>query len=289
MLPKFKVLLPKTLEEALQMKAEYGSDVCVYAGGTDILIRMKRGVLSPKYVMYLGGVDGLSYVGFDSSSGLRIGAMATLTEIAENKEVRSLYPALFNAVNLMATGQVRNKATLVGNICNAAPSADTAPPLIAYGADVVIRSLKGERVVSAEEFFTGPGATVLSPDELVTEIRVPIQEEGSFTSYVKFSHRSMVDIAVVGVASKVVRDNGTCGDVKIVLGAVAPTPMRAKKAEEFVKGKVLDEGVAEEAGAIASQEARPITDVRATEEYRRHLVGVLTKRALLFSFDKAGK
>ncbi len=286
-LPKFKALLPKTLEEALEMKAEFGDRACIYAGGTDVLIRMKRGLLNPEYVIYIGGIEELFVLEFDDHEGLRIGACATLSDISEMKEVRVFYPALFTAVTQMATTQVRNKATLVGNICNAAPSADTAPPLIAYGAQVTVVSKDGERIVPLEEFFLGPGRTALLPDEIVKDVVVPVQEEGSFATYVKFSHRSNVDIAVVGVSSKVVRDGNLCKDVRVVLGAVAPTPMRAKRAEDHVRGKEGSPSLFKEAGRIASEEARPITDIRGTKEYRRYLVGVLTERSLSFSFNRA--
>ncbi len=286
--PKFKVLIPKTLDEALEMKKNYGDKARIYAGGTDLLIRMNQGVIKPEYVLYIGGLDELRYVKFSPGDGLKIGASATLSDVLEEEATIKYYPALYNAIENMATTQVRNKATVIGNLCNAAPSADTAPPLIAYGSEVVIRSADGERVVPLEDFFKGPGITDLRENEMVVEVRVPPQEDKSFTSYVKFSHRSRVDIAIVGVAAKVLKENGVCKDARIVLGAVAPVPMRAKRAEDFVKGKSIDESVADEAGKIASEESKPITDVRATKEYRRHLVGVLTKRALVFSFDKAG-
>ncbi len=285
MIPKFKLLVPGSLEEALDMKDELGDRIRVYAGGTDLLIRMKQGVIKPEYVMYIGSLKDLSYVDFDGKE-MRIGASATLSDITSKEFVRERFLALFNAINLMATTQIRNKATLIGNLCNAAPSADTAPPLIAYDAEIVIRSKEGERVMPLKDFFKGPGKTALSSNEMAVEVRVPVKE--GYTSYLKFSHRSAVDIAIVGVAVRVVRENGFCRDARVVLGAVAPVPMRAERVEAFVKGKAIDEKVAEEAGDIASKEAKPITDVRATEAYRRHIVKVLTKRALLFSFYRAG-
>ncbi len=286
-LPRFDFHRPKTIDEAISLLKEFGSDAKLMAGGTDLLIRMSQKVIKPKHIIYLKSIEGLDRVE-PRDDGVFIGACATLADVAENSFIRENFLALSNACRLMATTQVRNKGTVVGNLCNAAPSADTAPSLIAMGAKAIIAGGSGRREVPLEEFFAGPGKTVLSSDELVEGIFIPKQPPKSFSVYLKFSHRSMVDIAIVGVGARVIVDGGeNCSDVRVVLGAVAPTPMRAKETEDFVRGKAVDEDVANKAGEIASSEAKPITDVRTTEEYRRHIVGVLTKRALLFAYQKA--
>jgi aerobic carbon-monoxide dehydrogenase medium subunit len=179
--------------------------------------------------------------------------------------------------------QIRNRATIGGNMCNATPSADTAPALIALGASAKISGAAGERSISLEEFFKGPGQTVLSADEILTEIFIPRTPSGLVGEYIKFSPREMMDLAYVGVA--VAYDfepqKRTCAGVRIVLGAVAPTPIRAKRAEATVEGQVLNESLAENAGNIAAEEAKPISDVRSTADYRRAMVAAMTKRALL--------
>ncbi len=284
--PRFEFHRPKTLDEVVELMDRFGEDAKLMAGGTDLLIRMQQKVIKPRHVIYLKSVDGLDGIE-ERDGGVFIGACATLSQVAESPLIREKFLALSNACSIMATTQVRNKGTVVGNLCNAAPSADTAPPLIAMEAKAIIYGKNGRKEVPLEEFFKGPGKTVLEGPEFVEGVFIPYQPENSFTAYLKFSHRSKVDIAIVGVASRVQVEDGICKDARIVLGAVAPVPMRARETESFVKGKAIDEEVAQEAGSIASRESKPITDVRATEEYRRHIVGVLTKRALLFSYQKA--
>lgn len=189
----------------------------------------------------------------------------------------------------MGSPQIRTLGTIGGNLASAIPSADTAPPLIALGAILTLKSVKTERKVPVEEFFKGPGESVLKIDEIISEIKISPPEERSGGTYLKMMRRNAMDLAVVGVATfiKLERDKRYCEGVKIVLGAVAPTPIRATKAEKSVTGKEINESVAEEAGKIASDESKPITDVRATKEYRKTLVSVLTKRGLLKAYNNA--
>jgi len=170
---------------------------------------------------------------------------------------------------------VRNRATIVGNVCRASPSADTLPPLIADGAQVTIHGGSGERRVGLEDFFTGPGKTVLKPDELVTEIRVPAPEPRTGKVYIKHGRRKAMELATVGVAVSLSEN-----EIRIVLGAVAPTPIRARRAEALLRGKTLNDELIEKAAEAAASESRPISNVRASAEYRREMVGVLTRRAL---------
>jgi len=279
-LPKFEYAAPKTLEEALQLLAEFGPETRVLAGGTDLLVRMKQGALKPRAVISLADIEALKPVRFETGVGLTIGAMAPLAEVAGHSGIRDHYPAVAHAAGETANVQIRNMGTLGGNLCNAAPSADNAPTLIALGAEVSLARLEGERQLLLEQFFKGPGQTAMSPGEILTSIFVPMSPPHSGASYQHVSARGRVDISAVCVGAAAVFDGGTCRDVRIALGAVAPTPIRAVKAEGLLRKKAWTPELIEAAGSMAAQESKPITDVRATAEYRRQMAAVLTRRAL---------
>jgi CO/xanthine dehydrogenase FAD-binding subunit len=222
----------------------------------------------------------LDFISYDDHSGLRIGALATLSSLASNETVRTKYGALFEGAGSIASTHIQNRGTLIGNICNAVPSADSAPALLCLGAKVVCLSKVGERTVDMDRFILGPNTTSLRPGEIVREIQLPPAAAGSQGAYVKLSPRSRMDLAVVGVAALVRKDNGTFGDVRIGLGAVAPTPMRATKAEQRLRGEAVSEKVILEAASIAARECEPIDDHRASAIYRRMMVEILVKRAI---------
>jgi carbon-monoxide dehydrogenase medium subunit len=188
---------------------------------------------------------------------------------------------------MLGTPAIRNQATLGGNLCNAAPSADTAPPLLVLGAKAKIVGKEGEKTVSLGDFFVGPGQTILGQDHLLTEIQVPNILAHSGGAYVKQKRRQGADLAVVGVAALVVMEGKVVKDVRIALGAVAPTPIRAKKAEEILRGKKLDQELLEKCGQTAAGEASPIDDIRGSADYRRELLAVLTKRAITQAIEQA--
>jgi len=194
--------------------------------------------------------------------------------------VLAKYPGLAQAARELGSIQVRNRATIVGNICRASPSADTLPPLIADGATVKMFGPAGERTVPLEGFFTGPGKTVLAPGELVTEIAVPPPPPRTGKHYLKHGRRKAMELATVGVAVSVTLDADTCRQIRIALGAVAPTVIRARQAEDTLRGRALDGAAIEAAAQIAMGECRPISNVRGSAEYRREMVGVLTQRAI---------
>jgi len=281
-LPRFDYAKPKGIEEALSL---LGSDdegeVRVFAGGTDVIPKLK-GRLSkiPKVLVDLKGVSELRFLTYDEGSGLRIGALATISEVAHAPFVKEQFAVLSQAAHAIASTQIQNRGTIVGNICNAVPSADSAPALLCLGAEVVCLSKTGERAVKIEEFFTGPNKTILRPGEIVKEIRVPKMPDRSKGLYLKLSPRSKMDLAVVGVGVTVVREDGVLKDVKIGLGAVAPTPIRARKAERALLGAKADEEVISRAAKLASEESKPIDDHRASAEYRRMMVEVLVGRAI---------
>jgi CO/xanthine dehydrogenase FAD-binding subunit len=279
-LPRFEYLGPKTIQEACSMLSEHGDKARVIAGGTDLLVIMKTKEVTPQYVIGLRSIPNMDYIRADPK-GLRIGALATLESLAESSVIRERFPFLADAAGKMATAQVRNMGTIGGNLCNAAPSADTAPSLICLGAMAKLAGPRGERVVPVEEFFAGPGKTVLKAGEILAEIQLPNQPAHTGGAYLKLS-RLAVDLAVVGVAALVALEGkgGTCKEARIALGAVAPTPIRAKKAEAVLQGKKINDGLIEEAGRIAAEEARPITDVRGSAFYRSEVIKVLTKRVI---------
>ena len=248
------------------------------AGGTDLLVRLKRWQIEPRYVVNLKGVQGLSGVEVPEGGGLRIGALTTLSDLASSPLLQDGLAAVSQAASKIGSVQVRNLATIGGNLCNAAPSADMAPPLIALGAHAVLSGMGGERTVPLEDFFVGPGETTLEPDEVLTHVLVPRPAPSSVCLYWKQGGRRAMDIAIVGVSVAMGASADACHGVRIALGAVAPVPLRAVAAEVYLEGRTPTEEAAAEAGRLASEAASPISDVRASEFYRRRLVAVLVKR-----------
>jgi len=279
-MPRFQWFEPRSLDEALALLAHHGADAKVLAGGTDLVPRMERGVLQPKVVVGLGRIAELSTLHCSAAEGLRIGATARVAHVLEHPQVRSLYPAVAHAASQTATVPVRNRATVVGNACNASPCADNVPVLVARGARVEIVRAGGRRSVEIEAFFRGPGVTVLEPDELVQAIVLPPPPPRSGASYFNISARSKVDLSAVSAGVLVEKTGARCTGARIVMGAVGPVPLRAKKAESVLIDSDLRPEALAEAGAAAAEESRPIGDVRASAEWRRRMVGVLVRRAV---------
>ncbi len=288
-MPKFEYYSPTTVAEALSLLEGKGAAAHVIAGGTDIIVKMTHGRMNADALIALERIDGLNAIRFDASKGLTIGATARLAEVASHPDIRSHYPSVVEAVLCMATVEVRNMGTVAGNLCNAAPSADTAPPLITLGADVTLVGPKGERKLSLDQFFKGPSLTVMEQGEIMTAINVPPPGPNSGSSYKRISARCGVDIAAVGVGTTAVFDGEACSEVRIVLGAVAPIPLRATQTEDLLRGQKWTEELISKAGDQAMNEAKPISDVRATQEYRKAMVAVLTRRTLEEARDRAGQ
>ena len=288
-LSRFEYFAPETIEQGVMLLKEKGDGAVVMAGGTDLLIKLRHRLLSPKAVIGLKRIKGLDRIAFDKKRGLSIGATVLLGDIASHPDILKKYPAIAYAAQETATVQVRNMGTVAGNLCNAAPSADNAPTLIAMGAEVTLVSAKGERKLPLDQFFKGPGLTAIEQGEILTSIFVPLPPPSSGVSYKHISARGKVDISAVGVSAMVIMSGETCKEGKIVLGAVAPVPLRAIKTEKLIKGKKLTGELIERAGVQAADESRPITDVRATAEYRKKMVYVLTKRALREAKQRAMK
>jgi len=279
----FDFYQPATIQEASRLLKENGPGGRFLAGGTDLVIAMKEKGLAPKYVVDLKRIPGLTSIRENGDGGITLGALTTLYTIETSALIKKKYPFLAQSAAEVGSIQIRNRATIGGNMANATPSADTAPALIALNAAAKIASASGERTVKLEDFFTGPGQNVMNPDEILTEITIPKTASNLVGEYIKFSPREMMDLAYVGVAVAYNLGAGDkkCAGVRIVLGAVAPTPLRARRAEAALEGQMLSEALAEKVGQIAAEEAKPISDVRSSADYRRAMVGAMTKRALL--------
>ena len=279
-LPDFEYYTPDSVEEACQLLSKFGPKAIAIAGGTDIVVKMKKEVLAPEILVAIGHLPQLKKIEYVPGKGVVLGAGVTHNEVQNSIFVQEKYLSVSEAAHQMANNQVRNLGTIGGNISNAVPSADMPPILIALDTTVKIVGPKGERTLPLEDVFKGPNQTVLDHDELITEFVIP---DGSFTgsTYIKFGLRASGALAVVGVAASVQMEGDIIKDTRIVLGAVSPVPVRAKEAENFLKGKQASEELFEEAGVIASGECRPISDIRASAEYRRDMVRVFTRRALL--------
>ncbi len=288
-LPRFEYLAPQTVEEACKLLAESGDGVQVMAGGTDLLLRMRGGLLQSETIIGLKSVAGLDRISFEPKQGLTIGATALIADVAAHPAVIEHYPAIAHAAMQTATVQIRNMATVIGNVCNGSPCGDNIPTLIAMQAEATLASPGGERKLPLEAFFKGPGIVDLGRGEIVTAIRVPPLARGSGASYRNISARSRVDITAVGVGTVVTLDGETwtCTWARIVLGGVAPVPMRAVAAEALCVGKPLTEELIAEAASEAAKEAKPISDIRASADYRRRMVGVLSKRTLTEARERA--
>lgn len=276
-----------TLEEACRLLGQPEGKAKVLAGGTDILAKVKHRVLDPEMMVDIKEIPGLNKIRYDQKEGLILGALVSIRGIEISKVIQEKFRVISEAAGMLGSLQIRHRGTLGGNICNASPAADMAPCLIAMGAKARIVGDGKVREVPLEDFFTGPGMTVLRPNEILREIWVPNVEGRVGDAYVKHTLRKAMDLAIVGVAVRLrLDDKDKCTDVKIVLGAVAPTPVRAREAENQLRGKKISDVLIEEASNHASEASRPITDVRGTAGYRKEMVKVMVRRALQQSLEK---
>jgi CO/xanthine dehydrogenase FAD-binding subunit len=287
-LKRFDYFAPESLDEAIAILRERGDGGRLLAGGTDLLVQMKEAGVHPPYVVSLRRLRELRGITFDEQQGLRIGAMTTMAEVADNPIVRKRYPVLVDGASIVGSVQTRNMATIGGNICNAAPSADTAPPLLVLGSQVEIAGSGGRRQVPVEGFFAGPGRTILGRNEILIGLAIPTPAPRSGGLYERHTPRAEMDIAVVGVAALVTLepDRDLIREVRIALGAVAPTPLRAPETEAFLAGQPPSEDVFERGAELAAEASRPISDVRGSAAFRRHLVRVMTARCLRAAVER---
>ena len=281
-LPEFEYLAPLSLAQALDTLSARESGGKILSGGTDLAVQMKYGVVRPTWVMDIKGIAELQQLSFSETKGLRIGAGVTLRRILSLSSMPHGYRMLQQACEVIGSVQVKNRASLVGNICNASPSADGAPPLLCLEAQAVIASQAGTRRVALDEFFRGPGQTILKEDELLVEIIVPPPKPNAAGSYLRHTTREEMDIAVVGVAAWLALSGSgeAVAQARIALGAVASTPIRIPAAETLLIGKRPTRDVIAQAAEMAVKQAAPITDIRATAGYRRQLIRALTRRTL---------
>lgn len=281
-LPRFEYLTPKTLEDCIALLARYGPKAKVIAGGTDLVPQMRWGEIKPEYVLSLGHIPDLKEIQFNKTTGLKMGASCTIGEIEKSHIVRKYYPVLAQAASVLASPEIRNRGTVGGNLCTAAPSADMPPSLLVLGAKAVIASENEEKIILLEDFFLGPKKTVLNNGEMLVRLEIPPMKPNSAGEYIKFGRRNAMEIAMIGVATLITLDpgNNTCEEAKLALATAAPTPIRCKQAEKKLTGKRLDNEVIELAAETASKEASPRSSWRTTEEYRRDLIRVLSRRAI---------
>jgi len=283
----FEYLRPQNFQELDRLiEKYYGEDVGFLAGGTDLIVKLKRtGVVSFKKLIDIKQL-GLNYIKCEEDI-LRIGSATSLSTIEKNHFVIENYPILIETIDQMASVQVRNRATIGGNLCNAAPSADLAPPLIVLDADLIIRTKGQKKKIDIEDFFQGPGVTKLSEGDLLVEIQIPTVKSKKWSAVYLKEKRTSEDIALAGVGIKLsLNDSDKCDYIKIALGAVGPIPLRAKAAEKIVLGNCIDELTIEKAAEMAAKESKPIEDVRATIDFRRYIIKLYTKRAIQLAYEK---
>ena len=287
-LPKFEFLSPKSIKEAISLLAKYGPKAKVIAGGTDLISEMRWGEWRPQYVLGLSQIPGLDEIQFDKTTGLRMGAACTIGEIERSKVIKEYYPLLAQAASVLGSMEIRNRATVGGNLCTAAPSADMPPSLLVLGAKAVMATQKGEKVAALEDFFTGPKKTILNHDKILVRLEIPPMEPNSAGEYIKFGRRNAMEIAMIGVAALITLEDGnnTCKAARLAFATAAPTPIRSKEAEKVLTGKKLIGEIIDLAAETASNEASPRTSWRTTEEYRRDLIRALTRRAIQKALDK---
>ena len=286
---RFDYLEPHSLDEALRMLSEHGDRARVVAGSTDFLVRWRTGAWRPDTVVCMQHVPGLDGISWNDDDGLSLGAMVTVQDIEQDDDVRRRYPALAAGATAFAGVQVRNLATVVGNVCNASPAGDTLPALLAYDTQCRIVGAGGERWLPLHQVFVGPGQTALAAGEILTELRLPPPLPNTGGLYIKHSPRGAMDISAAGVAAVVsLAADGTCASVRIALGAVAPAPLRARAAEDGLTGQTPTGDAIVAAAQSAAAASSPIADVRSGAEYRREMVRVLTERTLRHAVATAG-
>jgi carbon-monoxide dehydrogenase medium subunit len=276
----FEYFEPKTLKEAVRLLVKYKKGAKLLAGGTDLMIGMKDGFVRPKCLINMKKIKGLDKISYSKKEGLSIGSLATWTNILSSKPIHQNYPILGEAVSLIGCPQIRNIGTIGGNICHASPGADSAPALMIYEAQCLVAGPGRERIIPIEKIFTGVQKISLKQGEILTGFRLPTPDTESKGCYLKFSPRRAMDLPIVGVAVLVRASDGIFQDVKIALGAVSPTPIRARRAESFLCGKSVNDESIRKAAGEAMMESKPITDMRASREYRLGLVKELTYRAI---------
>jgi CO/xanthine dehydrogenase FAD-binding subunit len=285
----FEYEAPSSITEAMALLADQSKKAYPLAGGTDLLIQLRRGLFVPDLLVDIKKIPVLNHITFDPVTGLTVGAAVTCAQLCEYPAARRLYPGLIDAASIIGGVAIQGRATLGGNLCNAAPSADAIPAMIVLDATCTIVGPEGSRTVPVDAFCTAPGKTVLGRDELLVSIQFPAPTPNSGASYRRFTPRREMDIAVAGAGVWVTLsdDHTNITNARIALAAVAPTPLLVEPAGAALVGQAPTDAAFAEAAELARQAASPIDDVRGTEAQRRHLVGVLVKRALRGATSRA--
>lgn len=278
---------PTTIEQCVQLLQEYGPEAKLLAGGTDLVVKMRNRLIKIKTMISLNGIQELGRVS-QTENGVFVGAMTRLMDLSKSQQLKSYMDVVAKGAGHVSSMQVRNVATIGGNSCNASPCADTVPPLYVCDAVAQIAGPSGNRTVPVDQFFTGPGQTVLEDGEMLTGYELPNLGDGNGTAYIKYSIRGDTDISIVSVGVRLkVGTSGTIEEARIALGSVAPTVMRVPEVESMLIGKTLTDELIAEASQTASDACRPITDARGSAGYRKEMIRVWTKHALKEAFEKA--
>jgi|WetSurMetagenome_2_1015567.scaffolds.fasta_scaffold15731_2 xanthine dehydrogenase iron-sulfur cluster and FAD-binding subunit A len=282
---EFSYLEPRSVGEAIELLVTHGDAARILAGGTDLLVQMKMERQKPACVIGIGKLAELNGIRQDIDK-LTIGALTTIRDLARDTTVRGSYTALAEACAAFSTAQVQAMGTVGGNLCNGSPASDTAPALIALGAEVVMVGPEGETRLPLERFFRGPGKTARRPDQLLTAVELPLPTAQASSAFVKIG-RVAADIAKANAAVHLVRDGDRIADCRLAFGSVAPTPMRAPRAEAILRGQMLTPELISQAAAVAADEISPIDDVRSTATYRRQVVAALTTDGINRAWKRA--
>ena len=285
----FEFVSPSSIDEAVKTLASNGDNVRILAGGTDMLVQMRAGRRTAPLVVDIKGIPELNAVSYDASKGLTLGAAVPCYKIYQDKTLAEAYPGLMDSASLIGGIQIQGRASIGGNICNAAPSGDAIPAVIALGGVCNVAGPNGNREILVEDFCTAPGQNALQNGELLVSISIPAPQANSGASYLRFIPRNEMDIAVAGVGSSVVLDSSGQNFVsaRISLASVAPTPVFAKEAGDSLAGKAVSEESIQQASELAQAAAKPISDMRGTIRQRTHLIGVLTRRTLNNAIERA--
>ena len=283
----FDYASPHSVREAVDLLAEHGDRARIMAGGTDLLVQLRVGRMELDLVVNGKNIPDLNELTYDPEAGLTLGAAVPCYKIYGNAAVSRAYPGLIDAASLIGGTQIQGRASIGGNLCNAAPSGDSIPVMIALGATANVAGPNGTRVIAVEDFCTGPGQNVLQSGEILVSIHFPPPGPNSGARYLRFIPRNEMDIAVAGAGVSVVLENGNIKSARIALASVAPTPLFVREAGEVLAGKPANDESIQAAASIAEEAARPITDMRGTIEYRKHLCNVLTRRALNTAIERA--
>jgi CO/xanthine dehydrogenase FAD-binding subunit len=282
LLPKFDYHAPTTIDEACSMLAHFGAKAKILAGGTDLLVSMKKKLLSPEKIISLNRIEGLNEVNYQNGTRLVLGPLGTAANLFNSKLIQEKIPILVQGAGKLGSPLVRNRATLGGNLITARPASDLAPPLLVLSAEVVLKGPKGERTIPLEKFFLGPGQTAIQVDEILTQILIPMTQGAG--AYIKLGSRKALEIALVNAASFLeLAPDGSIKQARVALGAVAPIPMLAPSAAKILMGakpKNEDDPAFQEAAQAAAKDAKPITDHRGSADYRQDMVKILTLRTL---------